>query len=116
MADQHGVVSVVAGIAAQNTLWNLIFSVSSLLLYRPFKLGDRLQVMTPAGLETGVVETLKPRVYDASNRRQPQNRDPQQRDGEPDQHQHFAAGRRTASIVTVNLGYKADIDKACDSH
>jgi small-conductance mechanosensitive channel len=30
----------------------------SLLLYRPFKLGDRLQVVAPTGLETGFVENL----------------------------------------------------------
>jgi small-conductance mechanosensitive channel len=28
------------------------------LIYRPFKLGDRLQVPAPTGLETGTVETL----------------------------------------------------------
>jgi len=38
-----GVVSVIVGIAAQSTLGNLISGVS-LLLYRPFRLGDRLQV------------------------------------------------------------------------
>ena len=53
-----GLVSVVVGLAAQSTLGNLISGVS-LLLYRPFRLGDRLQVMTPAGLETGVVESLR---------------------------------------------------------
>jgi len=52
-----GLVSVVVGIAAQSTLGNLISGVS-LLLYRPFRIGDRLQVNTPAGLETGVLETL----------------------------------------------------------
>ena len=52
-----GVLSVVAGLAAQNTLGNLIAGIS-LLLYRPFKLGDRLQVAAPTGLETGVVESL----------------------------------------------------------
>ncbi|MDB6023205.1 MAG: hypothetical protein JWQ04_3062 [Pedosphaera sp.] len=52
-----GVVSVVLGLAAQNTLGNLIAGIS-LLLYRPFNLGDRLQVMSPTGLETGVVESL----------------------------------------------------------
>jgi small conductance mechanosensitive channel len=52
-----GVVSVVLGLAAQNTLGNLIAGIS-LLLYRPFNLGDRLQVMAPSGLETGVVESL----------------------------------------------------------
>jgi small-conductance mechanosensitive channel len=52
-----GVVSVVVGLAAQNTLGNLIAGIS-LLLYRPFNLGDRLQVAAPTGLETGVVERL----------------------------------------------------------
>jgi small-conductance mechanosensitive channel len=52
-----GVISVIAGLAAQNTLGNLIAGIS-LLLYRPFKLGDRLQVTAPTGLETGVVESL----------------------------------------------------------
>jgi small-conductance mechanosensitive channel len=44
-------------LAAQNTLGNLIAGIS-LLLYRPFKTGDRLQVTAPTGLETGVVESL----------------------------------------------------------
>ncbi len=52
-----GVISVVLGLAAQNTLGNLIAGIS-LLLYRPFKIGDRLQVTAPSGLETGVVESL----------------------------------------------------------
>jgi small conductance mechanosensitive channel len=52
-----GVLSVVVGLAAQNTLGNLIAGVT-LLLYRPFNIGDRLQVTAPTGLETGVVESL----------------------------------------------------------
>ena len=52
-----GVVSVIAGFAAQNTLGNLIAGIS-LLLYRPFTIGDRLQVNAPTGLETGEVESL----------------------------------------------------------
>jgi small-conductance mechanosensitive channel len=52
-----GVISVVLGLAAQNTLSNLIAGIS-LVLYRPFKVGDRLQVTAPTGLETGVVESL----------------------------------------------------------
>lgn len=52
-----GVVSVVLGLAAQNTLGNLVAGIS-LLLYRPFNLGDRLQVAAPSGLESGVVESL----------------------------------------------------------
>ncbi len=52
-----GVLSVVAGMAAQNTLGNLIAGIS-LLLYRPFNVGDRLQVTAPTGLETGMIESL----------------------------------------------------------
>ena len=51
------VISVILGLAAQNTLGNLIAGIS-LLLYRPFKLGDRLQVPAPTGLESGSVESL----------------------------------------------------------
>jgi small-conductance mechanosensitive channel len=51
------VVSVVFGLAAQATLGNLIAGVS-LLLYRPFHVGDRVQLNTPKGLVTGVVESL----------------------------------------------------------
>jgi small-conductance mechanosensitive channel len=51
------VISVIVGFAAQNTLGNLIAGIS-LLLYRPFKLGDRLQLNAPGGLETGTVESL----------------------------------------------------------
>lgn len=51
------VITVVVGLAAQNTLGNLVAGIS-LLLYRPFKLGDRLQVMAPTGVETGIAESL----------------------------------------------------------
>ena len=52
-----GVAAVVVGMAAQNTLGNLIAGVS-LVLYRPFHLGDQLQVSAPSGLETGIVENI----------------------------------------------------------
>ena len=51
------VISLILGLAAQNTLGNLVAGIS-LLLYRPFKLGDRLQETAPTGLETGTVESL----------------------------------------------------------
>jgi small-conductance mechanosensitive channel len=51
------VITVIVGLAAQNTLGNLVAGIS-LLLYRPFKLGDRLQVLAPTGVETGIVENL----------------------------------------------------------
>jgi small conductance mechanosensitive channel len=52
-----GAVSVVVGLAAQSTLSNLVAGVA-LLLYRPFRIGDRLHVSTPTGQESGVVEEL----------------------------------------------------------
>jgi small-conductance mechanosensitive channel len=51
------VASIVLGLAAQNTLGNLIAGVA-LLLYRPFRVGDRLQMMLPEGAVTAVVEAL----------------------------------------------------------
>jgi small conductance mechanosensitive channel len=52
-----GVASVVVGLAAQSTLGNLIAGVS-LILYRPFKIGDRVQVTAPTGLETGMIVNI----------------------------------------------------------
>ncbi len=52
-----GVVSVVVGLAAQSTLGNLISGIS-IVLYRPFKIGDRLRVFLPSGPETGMVESI----------------------------------------------------------
>ncbi len=51
------VISAVIGLAAQSTLSNLIAGFS-LVLYRPFKVGDRLHVTAPTGLETGEVESV----------------------------------------------------------
>jgi small conductance mechanosensitive channel len=51
------IASVVIGLAAQNTLGNLVAGVA-ILLYRPIRLDDLVQVTTPAGPETGVVERL----------------------------------------------------------
>lgn len=52
-----GLISVVVGLAAQSTLGNLISGVS-LVLYRPFKLGDQLEINGPKGLEIGTVESI----------------------------------------------------------
>lgn len=51
------IASVVIGLAAQSTLANLVAGIS-LIFYRPFRLGDRLQVAVPGGTETGTVETV----------------------------------------------------------
>jgi small conductance mechanosensitive channel len=52
-----GVASVVVGLAAQNTLGNMVAGLS-LLMYRPFRVHDLVQVTAASGLETGTVESL----------------------------------------------------------
>lgn len=54
-----GLVSVIVGFAAQTTLGNLVSGIS-LVLYKPFRRGDRLQVMAPTAneFETGTVEDI----------------------------------------------------------
>lgn len=51
------IASVVFGLAAQSTLANLIAGVS-LVFYKPFRMGDRLQLTTPTGVETGAVDHM----------------------------------------------------------
>lgn len=51
------VASVVIGLAAQSTLGNLVAGIS-ITIYKPFRLGDTLQVATPTGTEIGVVESI----------------------------------------------------------
>jgi small conductance mechanosensitive channel len=49
--------SVIAGLAAQTTLGNLVAGIS-LVLYKPFRRGDQLQIQSPAGLQVGEVEDI----------------------------------------------------------
>lgn len=51
------VITVILGFAAQNTLANFIAGVA-LLIYRPFRLGDHVQITTPNGAQTGIVRSL----------------------------------------------------------
>ncbi len=51
------VASVVIGLAAQSTLGNLVAGVA-ITLYKPFRLGDTLQVAAPTGTEVGVVDSI----------------------------------------------------------
>lgn len=52
-------ISVIIGFAAQATLGNLVAGIS-LILYKPFRRGDRLQVLAPnkGQFEVGVVEDI----------------------------------------------------------
>ncbi|MDZ3833312.1 MAG: mechanosensitive ion channel [Sphingopyxis sp.] len=54
-----GLVSVIVGFAAQTTLGNLVAGIS-LVLYKPFRRGDRLQVAAPTKdeFEVGEVEDI----------------------------------------------------------
>jgi small-conductance mechanosensitive channel len=52
-----GVASVVLGLAAQSTLGNLVAGIS-MTIYRPFRLGDTLQIAAPTGTEIGVVDNI----------------------------------------------------------
>jgi small conductance mechanosensitive channel len=51
------IASVVIGLAAQSTLGNLVAGIS-ITIYRPFRLGDTLQITAPTGTEIGVVEAI----------------------------------------------------------
>lgn len=51
------VASILVGLAAQSTLGNLIAGLS-LLLYRPFQIGDLVQLTVPAGVQIGKIEDL----------------------------------------------------------
>ena len=51
------VASVVFGLAAQSTLSNFVAGFS-LIFYRPFRLGDKLAINAPGGVETGIVEDV----------------------------------------------------------
>jgi small-conductance mechanosensitive channel len=51
------VASILVGLAAQSTLGNLIAGLA-LLLYRPFQIGDTVQLTVPAGVQTGKIEDI----------------------------------------------------------
>jgi small-conductance mechanosensitive channel len=51
------IASIIVGLAAQSTLGNAIAGLS-LLLYRPFEAGDRVQLNTPKGLQTGTIGSV----------------------------------------------------------
>jgi small-conductance mechanosensitive channel len=106
-----GVVSVVLGLAAQNTLGNLIAGIA-LILYRPFNIGDRLQVTAPSGLETGIVESLNlgyTVLRTADNRRIVI---PNSAMASQTSVNLSLTDERTICLVPFRLTHEADVDKA----
>jgi len=57
MLASAGILTVVVGLAAQGTLGNLIAGIT-IMLYRPFKVGEIVQLQTPMGPETGTLERI----------------------------------------------------------
>jgi small conductance mechanosensitive channel len=111
MLASVGLVSVVVGLAAQSTLGNLIAGVS-LLLYRPFRLDDRLLVTTPTGPETGIVESLS---LGYTTIRTDDNRKiviPNSLIASQTSVNTSLAKQHTTASIPFNITYTADIDKA----
>jgi small-conductance mechanosensitive channel len=51
------IASVVIGLALQSTLGNLVAGIA-ITIYKPFRLGDTLQVAAPTGTEIGIVDSI----------------------------------------------------------
>lgn len=104
------IVSIVIGLAAQSTLSNFIAGFS-LLLYRPFKVGDSLQITAPTGLETGVVHavTLGYTVLQTFDRRRIVV--PNSAIFNQVTVNLTAGGSRSLASVPFTVGYEADLDR-----
>lgn len=106
-----GLASVILGLAAQSTLSNMVAGLS-LLLYRPFDVGDRIQVQAPSGLETGTVESLNLgytvlQTYD--NRRVVI---PNSAMASQTTINLTARDPRVLAMVPIGISYSADVDRA----
>jgi small conductance mechanosensitive channel len=105
------IVSIVLGLAAQNTLGNLIAGIA-LLAYRPFRVGDRIQVMSPTGVETGIVESVNlgyTVVQTIDNRRIVL---PNGQASSQTTVNLSSVDARIMGAVPVGIAYGADIDRA----
>ena len=105
------VASVVFGLAAQSTLSNFVAGFS-LIFYRPFRLGDKLQINAPTGVETGVVEDVSLgytvlKTYD--NRRVIMSNSSI---SSATMVNLSAREARTMAIIPISIGYDSDIDAA----
>lgn len=105
------VASVVFGLAAQSTLSNFVAGFS-LIFYRPFRLGDKLQISAPTGVETGTVEDVSLgytvlKTYD--NRRVIISN---ASISNTTMVNLSAREARTMAVVPISIGYDVDIDAA----
>ncbi|QEA39510.1 mechanosensitive ion channel family protein [Pistricoccus aurantiacus] len=105
------IASVVIGLAAQSTLANLVAGLS-LIFYKPFRLGDRLEVTVPGGVETGVVEAVSLgytilQTYD--NRRVVLSNSTILNTVMIN---HTSGNPRVMAVVPFSIGFGADIDTA----
>ncbi|KEP69297.1 mechanosensitive ion channel family protein [Thioclava sp. BHET1] len=105
------VASVVFGLAAQSTLSNFVAGFS-LIFYRPFRLGDKLQISAPTGVETGIVEDVSLgytvlKTYD--NRRVIISNSSI---SSTTMVNLSARELRTMAIIPLSIGYDSDIDAA----
>lgn len=105
------VASVVFGLAAQSTLSNFVAGFS-LIFYRPFRLGDKLQINAPTGVETGIVEDVSLgytvlKTFD--NRRVIISNSAI---SSTTMVNLSARELRTMAIVPISISYDADIDTA----
>ena len=96
------VASVVIGLAAQSTLGNLVAGIA-ITIYRPFRLGDTLQVATPTGTDIGVVELTVTGIHDSARAGGAPHRLAQQQRGQPGASQfeldvHAVADRHHDSV------------------
>jgi small conductance mechanosensitive channel len=107
------VASIVLGVAAQNTLGNAIAGLA-LLVYRPFRVGDRLQVTGPNGPETGIVESVTVgytvlRTFD--NRRVVL---PNSLAGTQTSVNLTSVDPKVMAAIDVGIGYTSDVGRARD--
>ncbi|EBA09695.1 mechanosensitive ion channel family protein [Sagittula stellata] len=105
------VASVVFGLAAQSTLSNFVAGFS-LIFYRPFRLGDKLQINAPTGVETGIVEDVSLgytmlKTYD--NRRVIISNSSI---SSATMVNLSAREQRTMAVIPISIGYDSDIDAA----
>lgn len=105
------IASVVIGFALQSTLANVVAGVS-LIFYKPFRKGDRLQITAPGGVETGVVEdvTLGYTVIATYDNRRVVMANSQIADTTMINLSSVSA--RTMAIIPFSIGYDADLDAA----